>query len=131
MGLMADFAQHVRQLLQPASRAKALNIGYMFKGLRVWLATPVNYYCAGGWGRPGSGLVLTRGRALRSTACLCEAAPVVPPRLTALPVRDRVLHAAKLRTTLSCSEPRPEQLQLPSAPAGGAGPALAGGPGFT
>ena len=50
---------------------------------------------AGGWGRPGSGLVLTRGRALRSTACRCEAAPVVPSRLTALPVRVRVLHAVK------------------------------------
>ena len=29
------------------------------------------------------------------------------------------------------SEPRPERSQLPSASAGGAGPALAGGPGFT
>ena len=86
---------------------------------------------AGGLGWPGSGLVLARGRALRSTACRCEAAPVVPSRLTALPVRVRVLHAVNSRTTISCSEPRPEQSQLPSAPAGGAGPALAGGPGFT
>ena len=86
---------------------------------------------AGGLGRPGSGLVLTRGRALRSTACLCDAAPVVHPRLTALAVRVRVPHEVNSRTTTSCSEPRPERPQLPSASAGGAGPALAGASGFT
>ena len=82
-------------------------------------------------GRPGSGHVLARGRALRSTACLCDAAPVVPARLTALAVRVRVPHEVNSRTTTSCSEPRPERPQLPSASAGGAGPALAGASGFT
>ena len=63
---------------------------------------------AGGWGRPGSGLVLARGRALRSTACLCDAAPVVPPRLTALPVPKRRQAAANLDLNdRSCHRPRP------------------------
>ena len=35
---------------------------------------------AAGLGRPGSGLVLARGRALRSTACRCEAAMSCPGR---------------------------------------------------
>ena len=63
---------------------------------------------AGGLGRPGSGHVLSRGRALRSTACLCEAAPVAPPRLTALQVRVRVLHCC----TRSVHERQPAAANL-------------------